>query len=158
MQKIQLKIKAREWSASSQEVKKISDEIKVLDGELNRLSSKSTDEFFVGLSEIPEKGMRYLNKKRDLEILEKTYLLLYQQYKQAEFQSKKNVPILKIVDYPSKPEYKFRPKRTIVIITIVFIETFLFISLLAVLQAWKRQSATNSKLRRVIDAWLSSGR
>lgn len=153
--KIQLKLQARDYGANSQSVVKLKDEIAVLDEELNRLNKEPMNRFFVRLTQIPEQALEYFNRKRDLEVLEKTYLLLFQQYKQAEFQSKKDIPILKIVDYPAKPEYKFKPKRLKVIAILVFAENLLFLLALMLFFIWWRLDKNNPKLKLVIDVWLN---
>jgi capsule polysaccharide export protein KpsE/RkpR len=155
LRKVQLNIQTRNYGANSSEVRKLHEEINALSQELKSINSGPKNDFYIQLSRIPEQALEFFNRKRDLEIIEKTYLLLYQQFKQAEFQSKKNIPILKMVDFPQKPEYKFKPKRATILIGIVFIEFILFISTLAVAYLWRDQNLLNPKIRRTIDAWLT---
>ena len=152
---VELKMQAMDLGSNSREVIKLRNEIQTLKEELHRLSADTNNQFFVSLIKIPEQGLEFFNRKRDLEVMEKTYLLLYQQYKQAELQSKKDIPILRMVDYPEVPEYKFKPKRLLIIILIVICETAMFMSFLVLLYIWKQHKATNSNFKQVIDAWFS---
>ncbi|OGS37371.1 MAG: hypothetical protein A2293_07810 [Elusimicrobia bacterium RIFOXYB2_FULL_49_7] len=150
--KIELNLIKQNLDGSSSTVTRLVTEIGSLERELERIRTLSKKEIIPSLSTAPQLFYRYLNLQRDLELQEKSYLVLFQQYKQAELQSKKDLPILLIIDHPVRPEYKFRPKRILVILSIMLVETTFFLLLLAFFKYKAENLDRNEHYRAFIDA------
>jgi tyrosine-protein kinase Etk/Wzc len=59
----------------------------------------------------PEILKTLLRLRRDIEIKTKTYILLQEQYEMARLDQQKDVPIVRVLDYPSLPTLKSGPHR-----------------------------------------------
>ncbi|MDH3892450.1 MAG: Wzz/FepE/Etk N-terminal domain-containing protein [candidate division Zixibacteria bacterium] len=70
--------------------------------------------------------------KREVEVRAKTYLLLTQQLELARLEVQKDIPIVRILDEPSRPTVKSGPRRTFTTLlvgclTLLFFVTCLFV-------------------------------
>ncbi len=152
---IALKLLKQNRGSNSSEVVKLVAEINTLTEELNTIRNKKGVSIVPALSMAPDRAMEYFNLKTELELQEKGRILLYQMYRQAEFQSKKNIPVLKIVDKPVKPEYKSKPKRLYVAIAITAIETILLTILLIVQFVRDTYLVNDNRYKAIITALVA---
>ncbi len=63
----------------------------------------------------PEISLEFARRYREVLTLETIHQVLVQQYEQARMQETKSMPALRIVDRGVVPEYKYRPKRIILV-------------------------------------------
>jgi len=101
--------------------------------ELNMLIKTGKKEgTIVPLSALPQKALQYFRYFRDVEIYQAMLEFIIPLYEQARFEEVKDVPVIQVIDYPSLPEKKSYPPRTIyaLIITlfIVFSTSIILIS------------------------------
>lgn len=101
--------------------------------ELNMLIKTGKKEgTIVPLSALPKKALQYFRYFRDVEIYQAMLEFIIPLYEQARFEEVKDVPVIQVIDYPSLPEKKSYPPRTIyaLIITlfIVFSTSIILIS------------------------------
>ncbi len=59
--------------------------------------------------------------QREVTVKSQTYLYLMQEYEVTKFDAKKDVPIVRILDYPSRPTIKAGPHRKFIVILTVFL-------------------------------------
>lgn len=87
-------------------------EINVLKTQLDTLySGFGTDHIFPSISKLPDLGKQYVHYYRELEIKNKIYNLLTQEYENAKIQESKDTPTLQILDKASVPTQKYKPQR-----------------------------------------------
>ncbi len=98
------------------EIRKIQTEINGLRSALNKLqygenSSTSTLALFPAFSEAPELGIQFVQLKRELEVQNKLYEFLTQQYEKAKIQETKDTPTVQILDKAIPPIKRSKPSR-----------------------------------------------
>ena len=102
--------------------------------ELNMLIKTGKKESaIVPLSALPQKALQYFRYFRDVEINQAMLEFIIPLYEQARFEEVKDVPVIQVIDYPSLPEKKAYPPRTIYALLISFFVTF-FTSLFLMLK------------------------
>ena len=62
-------------------------------------------------SKVPEAGLEYARRLRDLKYAETINQLLAQQYQLAKVEESQNAPILQVLDIAIAPEQRTSPKR-----------------------------------------------
>lgn len=93
--------------------------------ELNMLIKTGKEESsIVPLSAIPQKSLKYFRYFRDVEINQAMLEFIIPLYENARFEEIKDVPVIQIIDYPSLPEKKAYPPRTIFALLISFFIVF----------------------------------
>lgn len=91
-----------------------------LQGTLHKLENSEKNDIFLGLTMSIDLQHKYVDLSRDVETYEQLLSLLEQQYEQARIKSLKDYSTFYLIDKARTPEYKFKPKRAIVILLIVF--------------------------------------
>jgi len=79
----------------------------------------------------------YAKMVRDIEVQNQLVLFLTKEHEQARLQEAKDVSPLIIVDDAYVPDYKARPKRLLIIMVVVFVESLLFVGVLTYRFAYK---------------------
>lgn len=82
--------------------------------------SSAPDQLFLPFAELPELGVEYLRLYRELELQQKLLEFLLPQYEQAKIQESKDTPVVQVLDAPSLPILKSRPKRAFYVLFLVF--------------------------------------
>ncbi len=127
----QINYLTRIHSSNYSEIKALSQRKKALEEKLKEMEYKKKRDVFVGLTSSIELSFQLA----DLMAKEKTYdkirVMLQQQLEQARIKQKKNFAPLYLVDAPRVPEYKCKPKRSVIVLLIVGI--YMFILLIGVL-------------------------
>lgn len=92
----------------------------------------------IPLNRIPDLTLRYAELMRDLKIQEMTYEMLYQQWEIAQIQSKKDVPVVAVLDRALPPEEAIWPRKKVMVVS-----AFLLSLILAVAVAVVQDQAAN---------------
>jgi uncharacterized protein involved in exopolysaccharide biosynthesis len=71
---------------------------------------------FIPLQELPKLYQTYASMNADLEVNERVYLLLLEQYEDSGIESARNTPSVQIVDHPNLPEKRAGIPRWVVVI------------------------------------------
>jgi uncharacterized protein involved in exopolysaccharide biosynthesis len=74
---------------------------------------------FPPLSRVPELGFQYGRLLRDMKTEEAVVALLTEQYHWARIEEKRSLPTVRILDRAVPPERRFRPRRTLMVASIV---------------------------------------
>jgi tyrosine-protein kinase Etk/Wzc len=99
------------------------DQLKSLKVQLARLESNSQlvpGNVQVPTSKVPEYGLLYLEKFRDVRYYEALYELLAKQLELARIEEGKNSTIIQLVDKAVEPDKKSKPKRTLIVLISAF--------------------------------------
>jgi tyrosine-protein kinase Etk/Wzc len=114
--------------------------------ELNMLSKTGKKESaIVPLSTLPQKAMQYFRYFRDVEINQAMLEFIIPLYEQARFEEVKDVPVIQVIDYPSLPEKKAYPPRTIYALLISIFVVF-FTSVVLIFKE-NLENSENPKLK-----------
>jgi len=93
--------------------------------EFNKIKSGKLDNsLFLSLRDLPKQAKDYVRLYREVEVYNAMLEFVIPLYEQTRFEEVKSIPVLQIIDYPSLPEKKSFPPRTIFTLIITFIIVF----------------------------------
>jgi len=131
---IQLGVMASTLNPGHPEINKLKQEnlglkLKLRELDFGTGSGQSREnKLFPAFSQVPELGVQLMRLARDVEIQNTLFKFLTQQYEEAKIQEAKDTPTVQILDYAVAPIQKYRPRRTLIVVSI-----FLLMSLMNVL-------------------------
>jgi len=104
---------------SHPEIILVETEIKLLNTELNELNTQLENldngennfTMIPGFSDVPELGLELGRLIRDVEVQNKLYAFLTQQYEEAKIKEAKDTPTVQVLDYAILPQLKYKPSR-----------------------------------------------
>ena len=123
--------------------------LELISGQLASLEwgdNKDSSFFSVPLSAVPGLRGRYESLYARVQVNESLYETLLAMYEQARIQEQEDSPTIAVLDWPSVPDLRSRPKRGIVVLT-----TFLLSALLSVFLAAWLEYVRRLKTERVED-------
>ena len=153
----EVQIQAMQTFATGQNAQVIQaqQELDSLRAQLTRLGGTADDTeggFIVPKGKVPETGLEYLRKLRDVKYYETIFEILARQFEIAKLDEAKEGSIVQVVDPAIVPERRSSPKRGLMVIVSTAVG-FLFGILIALLQAaWeglKRHRDANMKINRI---------
>lgn len=83
---------------------------------LQRQSGGGDGDIQVATGKVPEAGLEYVRKLRDVKYYETIFELLAKQYEAAKLDEAKNAAVIQIVDPAVKPDQKSSPKRSLIVV------------------------------------------
>ncbi|MDP6779865.1 MAG: GNVR domain-containing protein [Candidatus Latescibacteria bacterium] len=72
-------------------------------------------DIFIPFREVPEIGLEALQLMRDVEIHNAIYTFVRQEYEKARFEEEKETPLVIVLDQALPPDYRSRPRRTMMV-------------------------------------------
>ncbi len=96
---------------------------------LERKQSTSVGDVLVPTGRVPEAGLEYLRRFRNVKYYETVFELLAKQFEMAKIDEAKDAAIVQVVDRAVPPDRKAKPKRLLIVVLGMF--AGLFIALLA---------------------------
>jgi tyrosine-protein kinase Etk/Wzc len=119
-----------------------------LNGLRSQLSKVETGS--VTTSKVPEAGLEYLRKVRDLKYAETIYEMLAKQFEMAKIDEAKESSVIQVLDKAVLPEHKSKPKRSMIallsaVTTGFFVVLWAFLS--EALQNVKQDNNRNAQLQ-----------
>jgi uncharacterized protein involved in exopolysaccharide biosynthesis len=86
---------------------------------------------------VPEMGMEYLRKLRQLKYNETLYELLSKQYELAKLEEARDAVVIQVIDRAVPPERRSRPKRTLIVLLSMFLAFFVSAAVLLAVEVRK---------------------
>jgi hypothetical protein len=120
-----------EFTGQTHEMSELKRNQRVYDTKLKEYESGESPNVIPSLDRSSKLFPEYAKMIRDIEVQNQLILLLTKEFEQARLQEARDVSPLIIVDPPFVPEYKARPGRMLVLMTIAFVENMLFLGILA---------------------------
>jgi uncharacterized protein involved in exopolysaccharide biosynthesis len=105
---------------------------------------KKSHSSIITTSKVPEVGLEYARRLRDLKYAETINQLLAQQYQMAKVGESQNAPILQVLDIAIAPEQRASPKRSQMVLMAIAASGFAMCLLVFILEA-KNQAETDSE-------------
>ncbi|MCD5383286.1 Wzz/FepE/Etk N-terminal domain-containing protein [candidate division WOR-3 bacterium] len=108
------------------EVLRLERELSLIDNQISDMGYVTDPEkfgvgFSIPLQDVPEISLKLARLMRDVEVEQKVFALLIEQYEQAKLQEVRDTPTVDILDIPEVPEERSFPRRTrIVIVAFAF--------------------------------------
>ena len=103
-------------------------------GKLERAQVAGGGDILLPTGKVPEAGLEYLRKFRDVKYHETIFELLARQFEAAKIDEAKEAAIIQVVDAAIAPDRKSKPKRAVIVIL-----STLVAALVAVLWAFVRE-------------------
>lgn len=110
----------------SQRLEEVKAELRQAEDSLEAFQLKNRN---FNTSSSPELATRLARLERELEIKSNVFLTLTQQYELARVETKKEVPIVQVLDYAKPPDEKAGPNRKLLVLTSLLLSTLLGIAL-----------------------------
>lgn len=95
-------------------------ELNALRGQLSDLETKSDGKGLVAFGSMPESGLEYLRRLRDVKYGEAIYKVLAEQYEAAKLDEANTVSSVQVLDTAVPPDRKSKPMRTIITLGVSF--------------------------------------
>ena len=102
---------------------------------LERDNPAAEGDILVPTGRVPEAGLEYIRKARDVKYYETLFELLAKQYEIARLDEANNASLIQVLDKAVPPDKKSKPKRTLIVVI-----TGLVVGFLAVLWAFIREA------------------
>lgn len=141
--RFELALKESIFGSNFSDVQRLNEEIVAMEKELEKLKygennyshgkivkREDNKNIIVPISEMPKIALTYLNLYKEVQVQNKLYLLLMQEYEQAKIQELKDTPIIQVIDKAIPPIKKCKPKRFIIVFSCIFSCTIIFSSII----------------------------
>ena len=106
-------------------------EINVLKDKVQELKSStnlsSTSNILFPFKQMPDISVQYLRTFREVEIQQSILEIVMPMYEQAKVEEQKSVPTVISIDKAVPPELKHSPKRSVIILGMLFLFSFIFV-------------------------------
>ena len=106
-------------------------------------------DIMVPTGKLPETGLEYIRKMRDLKYQETLFELLSKQFEIAKIDEAKEAALIQVVDKALVPEQKSEPKRSLIVILATLMAFFLSVLLAFVREASERASLDPASAERM---------
>jgi tyrosine-protein kinase Etk/Wzc len=122
-------------TAQNPDLQRVEEEIRALRTELDKVETSKGHGFdpLMPSRRIPEIGMEYLRKLRQVKYNETLFELLSKQYELAKLDEAKDAMVIQVIDHAIPPERKSRPQRALIValamVTALFLSVFIVILL-----------------------------
>jgi len=116
----------------------------------NDLASSSNILF--PFNQMPNIAIQYLRIYREVEIQQSILEIVLPMYEQAKVEEQKSVPTIMIIDKAVTPQLKDSPKRSVIILGILFLTSFILIPFVYVADKSMLRSTFNNPLQN----WISN--
>ncbi|MBN1348200.1 hypothetical protein JXJ21_02205 [candidate division KSB1 bacterium] len=90
-------------------------------GTIGSQSKGAEKDLFLPFDDIPDIGLDYARKYREVVLQEKLLEFMLPQYEQAKIQEARDIPTILIIDHAAKPEKKSKPKRMLIVLLAGFL-------------------------------------
>jgi len=124
VQEVQLAGLMRQFTDSSQEVKRARLSVESMKGQIARLEGSAGNSSIPALGAVPQLGQDYLRLMRDFKIKETMVELLTKQYEMARLSESKDLSPFQVLQKAKVPERKSKPSRAIMVIMVIFVTFF----------------------------------
>jgi uncharacterized protein involved in exopolysaccharide biosynthesis len=98
---------------------------------------------------LPETGLEYFRKMRDLKYQETLFELLSKQFEMAKIEEAKEAALIQVVDKALVPEQRSKPKRSLIVILATLMAFFIGLLLAFVREARERASQDPASAERM---------
>lgn len=136
-EEIKLDLMTKILSPDESEIQIQKEKIASLKNQIRKINESGDSTLSFHLKGAPKVILDYLRLTREVEIQNKMLIYIMPLYEQAKIEEKKETPSVLILDQPSKPERKAKPKRVITIMFSMFVTFLMSFSFFVVFSKWK---------------------
>ncbi|MDC7700871.1 GumC family protein [Vogesella indigofera] len=89
-----------------------------LKGQLSKMEKgkPSEGDFMVPTGKVPQTGLEYVRKLRDVKYYETMFELLAKQFEMAKLEESRDSSIIQVLDKATPPDWKSKPKRALIVV------------------------------------------
>lgn len=156
LKSMELDLNKGDYVSNSRNAFMLENQIKAMKKRLGSLESNDNSDYLVGLNIAPELYRQFTELYKNVEMYEKIDLVLRQTNETAKIQEVKSLATLQIIDSPRLPEYKYKPKRSLVVIILVFTESIFLCLLLLMRQYYLNVLRHEDKYERIVRVFRKS--
>jgi uncharacterized protein involved in exopolysaccharide biosynthesis len=126
-------------TAQNPDLQRVEEEIRALNAQLEKIETSKGHGFdpLMASGRVPEMGMEYLRKLRQLKYNETLYELLSKQYELAKLEEARDAVVIQVIDRAVPPERRSRPKRTLIVLLSMFLAFFVSAAVLLAVEVRK---------------------
>jgi uncharacterized protein involved in exopolysaccharide biosynthesis len=126
-------------TSQNPDLKRVEEEIRALRAELQKVETSEGhgSDPIMASGRVPEMGMEYLRKLRQLKYNETLFELLSKQFELAKLDEARDAVVIQVIDQAVPPERKAGPRRALIVVLSAFIALFLSAGVLAVVEVRK---------------------
>ncbi|HEY1649026.1 MAG TPA: Wzz/FepE/Etk N-terminal domain-containing protein [Terracidiphilus sp.] len=136
------------------EIVMANEQLAALKAQLARLAGSeenSSSEIMVPKGNIPEAGMEYVRKLRDVKYYETVAALIARQYEVAKLDEARQGVIIQVVDLAVPPDKRSFPQRTITIVSAIFVGFFAACGWCIIARTLERMKSNPEERKRLND-------
>jgi len=141
VKEVQAKVLQSFSTAQNPDLQRVEEEIRALRAELVKVETSKGHGFdpLMPSGRIPEMGMEYLRKLRQLKYNETLYELLSKQYELAKLDEAREAVAIQVIDRAVPPERKSRPQRALIVMLATVLALFLSVFIVLLLEnPWRK--------------------
>ena len=143
VQEVQLAAMLRQFTDSSQEVKRARVTVGNLKAQIARLEGSGDNSSIPSVGSVPQLGQDYLRLMREFKIQETMVELLTKQYEMARLSESKDISPFQVLQKAKVPERKSKPARSMMVIMATFAAFFFSLLLAFVRENFARMPEEN---------------
>lgn len=155
VQEVQLAGMLRQFTDSSQEVKRARVAVDNLRGQIAKLEGGGGNSSIPSVGSVPQLGQDYLRLMRDAKIQETMVELLTKQYEMARLSELQNLSPFQVLQKAKVPERKSKPARAKIVIMVTFAAGFFSLFLSFVMEYLSKMPDGDRKLLKSLRSELS---
>lgn len=123
-------------------------------------TSAAKGSIFVPTGKVPEVGLEYIRKLRDVKYQETLFELLSKQFEMAKIDEAKDSAIIQVVDKALPPDKKSKPKRAVIVVLTTLLAFFIGILIAFYREAKERasQDAESALRLNLLQRYLRKGK
>lgn len=140
-------------TTSNPEYIRLQQELSELRAQLRKLetgSNSGNGDVSVSTSQVPQAGLEYIRKVRDVKYFETIFELLSKQYEIAKIDEAKQSSVIQVLDAAVVPDKKTKPARSILVIMLT-LAAFVIMSAYALFSDWLKRIKSDTHRRERFD-------
>jgi len=143
-------------SADYDGIKVLNERIAALGRQVSEMENAERKDIFPGLTQSLDLGAQYIDLLKEVETYVELKFLLRAQLEQARIRGEKDYTGIYVVDRARPAEYKFKPKRALIVLAIVFVYMFFLAGILILREHYRYLREHDPGELARIDALLSN--
>ncbi len=116
---VKIKSLMQNMTERAPQIRELKSENAILKRELQKIEQTDNPDIFLGFEKSVKLNPEVNRYEKDIMVQERLLILLSEQLEDAKIAEAKNLSVLRLIDFPYVPEYKIRPRRAILMGSIV---------------------------------------
>ncbi|MFN3740423.1 MAG: GumC family protein [Thermodesulfovibrionales bacterium] len=156
---VELRVMRTYSTPNNPDLQKAEEALRAMKAELQKLEERGgkNPDPLIPTGRLPEVGIEYIRKLRDLKFNETLYELLTKAYETARLDEARDAVVIQVIDKAIPPDKRARPKRTLMVIIATFTGFFIsvFLAFIANYKDRMLEDPENRKRLETIKGYIS---